>query len=707
MLELTCVFIALSIFMSIWYTYEKNSGKNHILAFGFLSVAFFDILHTFYFLKLNLSSQSYFDLSTRFWVLGRLVEAIAFLMCVRYKKVAGSKHVKLLFTVALSLGVAYLVVAHPDSLPILLTEQGVTPIKVFLEYLIIAIYMLSFLGLKESIKEETNISYKYIALSLLLSISSELCFSIYGSISSPQWTVGHVLKIAAYFSLFKGIFVSSVVYPYNQLETQHKRLEAMHSELTYYSNTMKDMLDALPLAVQKFDHDGKLKFVNKRFEELLECRAEELKELTIMDMADKFFAVSLDKGNIEAEAQRFAEGPTQRVCKTRKGKHVKLSLKSHKIRSGTLVILNDTKKEQELQELNIQTETILNAISNGVLMIDSDRNVVLCNKYFGDVYETDRKQIIGMNIDQLNEMTDFKEKTLPDKVLGEQFQGEVLEVELTSFKGNKKEVNLYVAPIRNVDGELIGAISIGNDVTGLKKEQQKMLQQEKLALLGQMGASIVHETRNFLTTIKGRCQLIDMISADENIKKHSSKINSDVEEVNRIISEFLFLSKPRETELDEISIHDVFMSIKSMLETSSLVKGVNIEMKLCDDERYMLCDESQLKQVILNMCKNATDAMSGRPNAKLLIETGYYEDTNESYIVIKDNGKGIDEESLKKIGTPFFTTKSNGTGLGLSVCYKIIKDHGGRIEVESQVNQGTAFTIILPCIEDEDFEDVI
>jgi signal transduction histidine kinase len=284
---------------------------------------------------------------------------------------------------------------------------------------------------------------------------------------------------------------------------------------------------------------------------------------------------------------------------------------------------------------------------------------------------------------------------------------QLFEVSLTSLKGNRKDAMIYISTIRNVDGEIIGGISVGTDITETKKQQEKMIQQEKLALLGQMGAGIVHETRNFLTTIKGRCQLIGLLGENEKVKEHAVKINAEVDEVNKIISEFLFLSKPREAELEDISMLDIFESIKSMVGATSLIKGVDVEFEFCREERYLLCDEAQLKQVILNMYKNAVDAMAGSLNAKLKIETCFDEITNEMLIKITDNGSGISEEDLKKIGTPFFTTKETGTGLGLNVCYKIIKDHGGRIDVQSRIGEGTTFTITLPCIGDEELDEVI
>ena len=97
--------------------------------------------------------------------------------------------------------------------------------------------------------------------------------------------------------------------------------------------------------------------------------------------------------------------------------------------------------------------------------------------------------------------------------------------------------------------------------------------------------------------------------------------------------------------------------------------------------------------------------MADQKSARLKVSTGYNKQANEMFIKISDNGKGISKEDLDKIGTPFFTTKQKGTGLGLNICYGIIKEHKGRIEVESEIGKGTTFTILLPCISDEDSPD--
>lgn len=237
------------------------------------------------------------------------------------------------------------------------------------------------------------------------------------------------------------------------------------------------------------------------------------------------------------------------------------------------------------------------------------------------------------------------------------------------------------------------------------RRQGMLMQQEKLALLGQMGAGIVHETRNYLTTIKGSYQLAKLFAKEECVIKHLERINKNTDEINRIMNGFLLMSKPRETELLEVSMYDLLESVKSLIISTSLVKKVDVFFDITKEERYLLCDEGQINQVILNLCKNAVEAMEDKEDSKLFIETGYDAIANEMCIHVKDNGKGITEKDLKKIGTPFYTTKNAGTGLGLYMCHQIIKEHNGRMDVCSELGKGTCFTVTLPCLSDEEREE--
>lgn len=166
-LEIICIFIALSIFISVWFTYGTSVESNYILGFGFLLVAFFDVFHTYYHLKINLSIENYFNLSTPYWLLGRLTESLILLLAVKHPKVILKKWINLAGVFFVALGTAYFLLKFHGYLPMLVTKSGVTPLKSFLEYIIISIYIYGLYSLRDKIDEAGMVTYKYIFISLL------------------------------------------------------------------------------------------------------------------------------------------------------------------------------------------------------------------------------------------------------------------------------------------------------------------------------------------------------------------------------------------------------------------------------------------------------------------------------------------------------------------------------------------------------------
>ena len=390
--------------------------------------------------------------------------------------------------------------------------------------------------------------------------------------------------------------------------------------------------------------------------------------------------------------------------KTSKGELIKLIVNIHKLENGIMFISKEAAGEQAIENLNLQTETILNSMLYPAMILNNKGIITACNVSFQNLIGLKKEDIVGVSISKINEMVNFDN----EKIVSSFFEGtlgdEHYEASLVSVKGVKKEITAQVSSIYNVENKKIGIISVMQDVTELKNNQEKLINQEKLALLGQMGASIVHDTRNFLTTINGSCQLIEFYSKDVKIKECAKRIKMDTDEVNRIITDFLTLAKPANIAVEEVSAYDLLGSVKNLLQTSSLIKGIDVEFDFNHDERYLMCDQVRIRQVILNICKNAIEAMHNVEHPVLKIKTGIDELTNEIYMEITDNGIGISEKTIKKIGTPFFTTKKNGIGLGLSSCFQIIKEHKGRIEIKSKLNVGTTFNIILPCISEEEEE---
>lgn len=230
----------------------------------------------------------------------------------------------------------------------------------------------------------------------------------------------------------------------------------------------------------------------------------------------------------------------------------------------------------------------------------------------------------------------------------------------------------------------------------LQEDRQKLQDKENLAAIGQMAAGIAHEVRNPLTTIKGFVHLLEKHNGmkDPTVNSYLQMIDSETNRMNNLLKDFLQYAKPGKPQLVIKNVNLIISDIGFLLETHCNSRGVKMETALAQIIPEIQCDENQIKQVIMNIVLNGIDAMNSSEE-KLLIITTFYDKKNV-YIVIKDSGCGIPEEHRSKVFVPFYTTKEQGTGLGLSVCYAIIESHNGKIDIESGEKEGTSFIISLP-----------
>jgi PAS domain S-box-containing protein len=219
-----------------------------------------------------------------------------------------------------------------------------------------------------------------------------------------------------------------------------------------------------------------------------------------------------------------------------------------------------------------------------------------------------------------------------------------------------------------------------------------LIENEKLKVAGQLAAGVAHEIKNPLTSIKG---FIQLMKADTVLNKQYLEIvEGEIQRLESISSELLVLAKPQKY---EIELHDLMILVKEvilLLEAEACQKSIQFQL-ISDNQSFMiLCDRHKVKQVLINIVKNGIEAMN-RPGS---ITVRLFKDSNDVQVTITDEGCGIPEEYLEKLGNPFFSTKSKGNGLGLMVCQKIISEHNGHILVESKQNVGTTFKINIPLV---------
>jgi two-component system sporulation sensor kinase A len=238
-------------------------------------------------------------------------------------------------------------------------------------------------------------------------------------------------------------------------------------------------------------------------------------------------------------------------------------------------------------------------------------------------------------------------------------------------------------------------LSTVKDVTDKKKETEILLEKsEKLALVGQMAAGIAHEICNPLTSIKGFIQLFK--SKYKNEEEYFNLVLSELERINLVIGEFLVLSKPTALVFKPKDIRSLLKDVVTLISPQAITNNVHIILECELEITQVVCEESQLKKVFINILKNAIEAM---PNGGIIKVKIKKKETNRISICFIDQGSGIPKDRLLTLGEPFYTTKRKGTGLGLMVSCKVVENHDGeRLMISSKVNEGTRVEVILPIV---------
>ncbi|MCI3923804.1 ATP-binding protein [Paenibacillus sp. TRM 82003] len=239
-------------------------------------------------------------------------------------------------------------------------------------------------------------------------------------------------------------------------------------------------------------------------------------------------------------------------------------------------------------------------------------------------------------------------------------------------------------------GDTACELIVITDITEQEEMQRQLNRMDRLNLIGEMAAGIAHEIRNPMTTIHGFLQMWKR-SRQPLSEEHIDLMLSELLRANSIISEYLSLAGNKESNFDYHNIASIVDSLHPLLQAVAVMSEKEVKVVHAGEVPTLFADEKEMRQVLLNLAKNGIEAMNA--GGTLVIEC--YSEGNEAVIDIRDEGPGIPEALLSKLGTPFFTTKEHGTGLGLALCYSIIERHNGKINVASSPI-GTTFSVRIP-----------
>lgn len=352
--------------------------------------------------------------------------------------------------------------------------------------------------------------------------------------------------------------------------------------------------------------------------------------------------------------------------------------------------------EKALQESEDRLKTIINNTPNvAIESYDENGTIQFINKASETIFGWVNNEVVGKTLGQLSLDNKIKNKLMEFLETANK-TGKPVETREWNFNvkdGIEKSILSTIFPI-NVSQGKRELIFLNIDITEKKRLEKEMLRLEQLNLIGQMAAGIGHEVRNPMTTVRG---LLQLLGAKHNYQKEREYFDLMIQELDRansIITEFLTLAKNKTIALEMKNLNSVIAVLAPLIE--SMVRESDQDLKLDLGEiPELLIDEKEIRQMLLNLVKNGIEAMKSR--GCLTIKT--YKLGDEVILEVQDEGVGINSEIIKEIGIPFFTTKENGTGLGLAMCYSIAARQNAKIDIES-ANGKTIFSVCFKCLKD-------
>jgi two-component system sensor histidine kinase AtoS len=363
----------------------------------------------------------------------------------------------------------------------------------------------------------------------------------------------------------------------------------------------------------------------------------------------------------------------------------------------------------EVQNAKIYNETLLQNLTTGVVAADRAGLITVFNREVEQITGLTASELLARKITNLPEaLHDVLGATLST---GEREEGR----EIVLRAGDKNTILRASSSIfHGQDGEPLGAMMVLTDITTLKRLEMQIRRSDRLASLGTLSAGMAHEIKNPLVSIKTFAQLLPERYQDSDFREtFFSLIGHEVDRIDSLVNQLLRFARPAKPLLKPMHVHEVLEKALLLVGHRLYQKDIKLTRSWQADVDTIRADADQIEQVFLNFFINALDAM--KPGGALTVSTemgttetwptalpGDDGDVREILrISVQDDGMGIKPEDVAHVFDPFFTTKDYGTGLGLSVVHGIVQEHGGQIEVESELNRGTSFHILLPLVRFE------
>jgi PAS domain S-box-containing protein len=374
------------------------------------------------------------------------------------------------------------------------------------------------------------------------------------------------------------------------------------------------------------------------------------------------------------------------------------------------VCIENTRLYTELLDAAEFNNSVLRSLASGVIVVDTAGHVLRINRATQTILEKEEAVLIGRTLGEFPEFAELNRVIQTTLTTGQpEDRFEVL------IRAGDKTVplGLSTSVLSDHEGKSVGVVANFRNLAPIRKLEEQVRRSQHLAALGQMAAGVAHEIRNPLNSIRGFAQLVqEGSSKDPKLSEYTQIILEEVDRMNRIVQDLLDFSRQRDLTLVPLQLSKLLGELVRDMQNDA--QQHKVTLKIIADERVLpnvLGNADKLRQVFRNIIINGVQACKAEGSVSIRFdlvetpaaevkpgETGRLSPRRDVTASIEDTGCGIDLAVISKIFDPFFTQKDSGTGLGLSISQKIVEQHGGRIEVKSELKKGSTFTVYLPAV---------
>ncbi|MEN6459924.1 MAG: PocR ligand-binding domain-containing protein [Syntrophomonas sp.] len=416
--------------------------------------------------------------------------------------------------------------------------------------------------------------------------------------------------------------------------------------------------------------------------------AQELGIWAVPEERDNLLKLIQEQGNIQGFEldMRLKSGEIRKLCLS--GEIIDIDGERHLLNSSRDI----TNRKRMEEALRLSQECFYKAFNVSPIIMTittlEEGRIVKVNDAFCSITGHRQDDVIGRKLVDIGFPADCADHYLVKQMLMANQPVKNMEIGFCKYTG-KQGLGLYSAELFDKNGEPC-ILSVIIDITELRQMEAEMARLDQLNLVGEMAASIGHEIRNPMTSVRGFLQIFKTRYIED--EDYLNLMIEELDRANLIISEFLSLAKNKVVELQPESLNEIIIKLLPLIQAQAQSRDQYVKLEQ-DDLPNLFLDKKEIRQLILNLVNNGLESMSA--HGDVIIKTFMEEET--VVLAIKDQGHGIDHELLKKLGTPFFTTKEQGTGLGLAVCYRIANRHNAKIDIETS-STGTTFYVRFPSL---------